>query len=293
MTEAKKTLTVVGATGNLAIPIIHRLLEKGVQIKAVVRNLEKAKEFLPQDVEIVYGDVTDVNSLKDAFKDSQHIYISLNTTSLNPDLPFHIEREGVKNVVDAAKCNQVRQIMQIVGIDSLHEEFAVKGMIYKTNLIRIPGMEYIKNSGIAYTFYHCSFFLDSFPVFIEDKQFAIIGEHKYPIYYTNTTDLALNIHNTIDNPKSYNKSYAVQGKEGVPFPEAARRFVQIYDPEISVEVYPLHTIKEMGLPPEEEAFMEHMLTYVEQLKEEPVAENTWKDLGQPQMTIETFAQALK
>jgi len=49
----------------------------------------------------------------------------------------------------------------------------------------------------------------------------------------------------------------------------------------------------MGLPPEEEAFMEHMLSYVEQLKEECVAEETWKELGEPHMTIETFAQFLK
>ena len=81
MNDANKTLTVVGATGNLAIPVIRLLLEKEVQIKTVVRNPEKSKEVLPEDVEILYGDVTDVNSLKDAFKGSRHIYINLNTTS--------------------------------------------------------------------------------------------------------------------------------------------------------------------------------------------------------------------
>lgn len=175
MSTTTKALTVVGATGNLAVPVIHRLVEKGIQIKAVVRDPENAKELLPESVEIIYGDVKDVSSLNDAFQGTEHIYISLNTTSLNPELPFHTEREGVKNIVDAAKHNGVKQIMQIVGIDSLHEEFATKGMIYKTNLIRIPGMETIKKSGIPYTFYHCSFFLDSFPKFIQDKHFAIIG----------------------------------------------------------------------------------------------------------------------
>lgn len=293
MSTNRKTLTVVGATGNLAVPIIHRLVEKGIQIKAVVRNPEKAKELLPESVEIAFGDVKDMNSLNDAFKGTEHIYISLNTTSLNPDLPFHTEREGVINIVDAAKHNRVQQIMQIAGIDSLHEEFATKGMIYKTNLIRIPGMEYIKKSGIPYTFYHCSFFLDSFPVFIQDKHFAIIGEHTYPIYYTNTTDLALNISNTIGNPKAYNKAYAVQGKEGIPFPEAAKRFVAVFDPEVTVGSYPLSAIKEMGLPPEDETFMDHMLSYVEQLKEKPVSRETWRELGEPEVDIETFAQTLK
>ena len=130
-------------------------------------------------------------------------------------------------------------------------------------------------------------------MFIQEKHFAIIGDHKYPLYYTNTADLALNIFNTIGNPQAYNKAYAIQGKEGVPFEEAAKRFVAVYAPEVTVGVYPLSTIKEMGLPPEEEAFMEHMLSYVAQLKEEPVAEKTWKELGEPEMGIEAFAQALK
>ena len=293
MSTTNKTLTVIGATGNLSVPVIHCLLNKGTQVKAIVRNLDKAKELLLESVEIVYGNVEDVHNLKQAFQGSDHIYISLNTTSLNPDLPFHTEREGVKNIVEAAKHNGVKQIMQIVGIDSLHEEFATKGMVYKTNLIRIPGMEAIKKSGIPYTFFHCSVFLDSFPVFIQENHFAIIGDHKYPIYYTNTSDLALNIFNAIGNPQAFNKVYAVQGKEGVLFEEAAKRFAAVYAPEVTVGVYPLSTIKEMGLPPEDEAFMEHMLSYVEQLKEEPVAERTWKELGEPETGIEAFAQALK
>ena len=39
--------------------------------------------------------------------------------------------------------------------------------------------------------------------------------------------------------------------------------------------------------------MEHMLTYVEQLKEKFVSENTWKELGEPKLSITDFAIKLK
>ncbi|MCG7550652.1 NAD(P)H-binding protein [Pseudoalteromonas sp. Of7M-16] len=288
----QKSITVIGATGNLAQPVIRNLVAKGVQVTAVVRDVQKAKAALPEEVTCVYADVSDLDSLKDALKGAETVYISLNTTSLDPSLPFHTEREGVINIVDAAKENGVKHVMQIVGIDSLHEEFAANGLIYKTNLIRLPGMDYIKKSGINYTFFHCSFFLDSFPVFIQEGQFGIIGDHTYPIYYTNTTDLAINIYNAIGNDKAYNQAFSVQGKEGISFPEAARKFLDVFSPETQIATYPIAAIPEMGFPAEEAEFMEHLLTYFEQLNEQPVSEQTWQILGEPTTTIESFAKSL-
>jgi uncharacterized protein YbjT (DUF2867 family) len=289
----QKQLTVIGATGFLAVPVIENLLHRDVKIKVVVRDMAKASELLPAEVEVVQADVSDVISLNNALKGSSTVYITLNTTSLDTTLPFHAEREGIINIVEAAKATGVNHLMQIAGIDLLHKEFALQGMEYQTNFIREPGMEAIRQSGIAYTFFHCSFFLDSFPVFIEDGVFAIMGNHQHPMYYTNTRDLAKNIFNAIDNPAAFNQSFAVQGKEGVSFVEAANQFVAEYDPSIKVEVMPLDTVLQLGMPKEQETFMLHMLSYVEQLSEQPVSHDTWQVLGEPDLTIASFARALK
>jgi uncharacterized protein YbjT (DUF2867 family) len=288
-----KTITVIGATGNLAVPVITELTAKGVQVKAIVRDIQKAKELLPKTTEIVFGDVADKESLKNALKGTETIYLSLNTTSWDIDAPFHTEREGIMNVIDVSKELGVKQIMQIMGIDLSNPEFATKGMTYKTNLIRIPAMDYLKKSGINYTYFHCSFFLDSFPVFIQGNEFAIIGEHKYPMFYTNTADLAENIFKAIGNENAFNNAFTIQGKEGVSFPEAAKNFLSVYNPNIKIVEYPMETVKHIGLPTEnDELFMEHMLTYVEQLKEEFVSEETWKELGEPRLSIKDFAEKL-
>ena len=288
-----KTLTIIGATGTLGLPLSKKLSQKGIHIKAVVRDIEKAKELLPNTIEVVYGDVSDKKSLKTALEGSETIYLNLNTTNWDEDAAFQPEREGIINVIDVSKILGIKHIMQIVGIDSSHPEFATKGMEYKTNRIRKPAMEYLKHSGISYTFFHCSVFLDSFPTFIQGEDFGIIGNHQYPVFFTNTSDLAENISNAIGNEKSYNQSFTVQGTEGVSFPEAAKRFVSVYNSNIQVSEYPMETIKHIGLPSKEyEDFMEHMLTYVEQLKEEQVSQPTWEVLGKPQFTIEKFAETL-
>ena len=288
-----KNITIIGATGQLGLPVAKVLNKRGVKIKAVVRDIDKAKSLLPEEVEIIKGDVADKNSLKEALKGTDTIYLSLNTTSWDVDAPFHTEREGIINVIEVSKELGVNHIIQIVGIDSSNPEFATKGMVYKTNLIRKPAIDYMKESGINYTYLHCSFFLDSFPMFIQGEEFAIIGKHQYPMYYTNTIDLAKNIYNAIGNSNTYNQSFTVQGKEGMSFPEAAKEFLSVYNPDIKVSEYPMETIKHLGLPDaEEEQFMEHLLTYVEQLKEEQISERTWKVLGEPKLSIKQFAKSL-
>lgn len=288
-----KEVTIIGATGTLGSSITKQLHNKGVHVKVVARDVVKAKEMLPEKVEIVYGDVSDKASLKEALSGSETIYLNLNTTTWDENAPFHSEREGIINVIEISKKIGVKHIMQIVGIDLSNPEFATKGMVYNTNLIRKPAIEHMKKSGLNYTYFHCSVFLDSFPTFIQGEEFAIIGNHKYPVFFTNTINLAENIYNAIGNEKAYNQSFTVQGTEGISFPEAARRFLGIYDPNIRVSEYPMETIKHIGLSNiEEEQFMEHMLTYVEQLKEEQVSESTWKVLGEPKLSIEEFAKTL-
>lgn len=288
-----KTLTIIGATGTLGLPITKKLSQKGIQVKAVVRDVEKAKELFPKHVEIVYGDVSDKESLIKALIGSETIYLNLNTTNWDENAVFQPEREGIIHVIDVSKTLGVKHIMQIVGIDLSHPEFATKGMEYKTNRIRKPAINHLKNSGIHYTYFHCSVFLDSFPTFIQGEDFGIIGHHHHPVFFTNTSDLSEHISNAIGNEKSYNQSFTVQGTEGVSFPEAAKRFVNVYNSRIQVSEYPMETIKHIGLPnKEQEDFMEHMLTYVEQLKEEQVSEPTWKILGKPQFTIEEFTKTL-
>lgn len=288
-----KNITIIGATGTLGLPITQQLIQQGSKVKVVARDVTKAKALLPADVEIVFGDVSNKESLQTALKDSETVYLNLNTINWNEAAPFQPEREGIINVIDVSKELGVNHIMQIVGIDTSNPEFATKGMEYKTNRIRKPAMEYLKQSGINYTFFHCSVFLDSFPTFIQQGEFGIIGDHQHPVFFTNTTDLAQHIYHAIQNPEAMNKSFTVQGKEGVSFPEAAQRFVKIYNPELTVNEYPLTVIPHLGLPNKEhEDFMEHMLTYVEQLKEEQVSETTWEKLGKPIHTIETFAKSL-
>lgn len=288
-----KKITIIGATGHLGHRVTAKLVEKGVEVTAIVRDPLAAKSKLPSEVCFVQGDVSDPSSLTAALRGTETLYITLNTESLDTSLPFHTEREGVINVVAAAQEAGVQHIMQIAGVDYMHPEFSTDGMAYGTNAIRKGGIDAIKASGIPFTFFYCSFFLDSLTKLLMDNQLAVIGNHIHPIWFTNSSDLADLVFNAIGNDAAKNKEFAVQGRQAMTYSEAAKEFLGTFAPEAEVIQLPMEAIGDMGLPEEQAIFIEHVLTFVQQLREEQVSGETWKVLGTPKHTISSFAEELR
>jgi len=289
---ASKTLTIIGATGFLSTTITQQLVNSGVAVRVVARNPEKAKEVLPDGVEIVEGDVSDEQSLIRALQGTSTLYIHLNTETTDMNLSFYTEREGVENIVKAAKANKVKHIMQIAGLESLHEEFFLNGSI-ETRKIREAGMKFIKDSGIPYTFFYCSFFADSLIRFVDNNVVYLFGELPFKTFFTNSYQLAEHIHQAIQNPKAINQHYPVQGSEAMTFLEAAQRFFSAYDPQVSTQQLPLKVVSELGLSPSETEFLRHVWDVAGGFNERFISEKTYEHLGKPQTGIDHFASQMK
>lgn len=58
---------VTGAAGMLGSHICRQLLEKGEKVRALVLPNDKLVKYLPEEVEVCYGDLTDEVSLEDFF----------------------------------------------------------------------------------------------------------------------------------------------------------------------------------------------------------------------------------
>lgn len=64
--ELKKVL-VFGATGAQGAPVARQLVEKGIAVRAVSRDAEKARELYGEKVEVAPADLSDFDSLRRAF----------------------------------------------------------------------------------------------------------------------------------------------------------------------------------------------------------------------------------
>lgn len=95
------TILVTGATGNVGRNVIDQLVQRGVQVRAIVRNPATAN--LPAQVDVVQGDLLDVDALRAAVDGVSTLFL---LNAVVPDeftqalLTLGVAREaGVRRVV--------------------------------------------------------------------------------------------------------------------------------------------------------------------------------------------------
>jgi len=295
--SSKKQISIIGATGNIGVPVVKNLLSFGYKVKVIVRNVEKAKGFFGEfaNVEIVKADLKDIPGLKKALKHTRYLYLNLSTQTTILDTSFASEREGIANIIEAIDRESIKQIISISGLGAFDNQ-QVKGKFrFIPNVIRKQGQKIIKESGIPYTILHCSWFADSFIFYQRNNTYSVIGDIKNPVYFTNCHDFSLNISNAIDNKEALFKEFPVQGNEGIRHPEAAKSFLSVYSKNSKVKILPAWIINILALFKKEMKFLKHMSDYFHNSIETYLAEecDTYKVLGSPKFSLLDYASKLK
>lgn len=120
----KKTLYLVtGATGFLGSNVCSQLLERGEKVRAFVLPGDPAIKYIPEEVEIVQGDLCDLGSLEPFFAVSAGtntivIHVASMVT-VNPDFNqklVDVNVGGTKNVI--AKCLEHEECEKLVYVSS-------------------------------------------------------------------------------------------------------------------------------------------------------------------------------
>jgi uncharacterized protein YbjT (DUF2867 family) len=142
---------VAGATGATGQRVVQILDDRQIAVRALVRDLSRARQLLPASVELVQGDVGSAENLALALGDCDAIICATGAKpSFDPTGPYQVDYLGTKNLVDAAKS---RGIEKFVFVSSL----CVSKLFHPLNLFWLvlywkqQGENYLKNSGLTYT----------------------------------------------------------------------------------------------------------------------------------------------
>jgi hypothetical protein len=183
----------------------------------------------------------------------------------------------------------------ISGLGALDNHNNPASFEFIPNIIRKQGHRILKDSGIPYTIFHCSWFVDSFLFFRRKDTYSVIGNNADPIYFTNCHDYTMNVVRAMDNKDALFQEFPVQGREGIIHSEAARRFYDRYAPSSKVKILPSWLLNTMASISKEIKFVKHMADYTQHCPESFLAEEfgTYRILGNPEMDIERYASKLR
>jgi len=142
---------VVGATGGTGQWIVRELVEQGIPVVALVRNLEKGQQLLPAAAHLVVGDVLQPDTLAAAIADCDVILCATGAApGFDPTAPYRVDYEGTKNLVDLA---QAKGINHFVLVSSLctSQLFHPLNLFWLILVWKKQAEEYLRQSGVCYT----------------------------------------------------------------------------------------------------------------------------------------------
>lgn len=142
---------VVGATGETGRRIVQELVQRNIPTRALVRDLEKARQILPPEAELVVGDVLEAQSLKGAIADSTVLLSATGAApSFDPTGPYKVDYEGNKNLVNAAKESNIQHFVMVSSLCT-SKFFHPLNLFWLILVWKKQAEEYVQASGLTYT----------------------------------------------------------------------------------------------------------------------------------------------
>src|SRR2546421_540656 len=154
-----KSVLVTGATGSVGRNVAKRLSEKGVSVRAGVRDQAKARKQFGSNIALAPFDFENEQTFSGALEGVEKVFL------LPPLLPNQLE---VTNVfVDAAKRAGVRHIVKLsaIGVDDETRPTPIKW--------HGANEQHIRESGVAFTFLRPNSFMQNFITYFPPRNGAI------------------------------------------------------------------------------------------------------------------------
>lgn len=224
----RQSALVVGGSGMLGEPVARQLHADGYQVRIFSRNQQKARAMFDPSYQIVSGDVEDQAALEAALHGCQYVHINLEG-GLDPDL----ERRGAESVARAAARAGVQRISYLSGTSVTAENSWFAGTRAK-----LAAEAAIRASGVPYTIFQATFFMETLPRFVRGKRASILGQQPLLWHWVAAADYARMLSQAYVTPAAANKTLHVFGPERWTMRQALEIYGRIARPDVSVGAIP-------------------------------------------------------
>jgi len=278
----QKKILVIGATGLLGEPVAKRLQHEGYLVRLMVRDVEKALGSFGNSFEIVKGDIFDNESLEKSMDGCSCVHINLSG---------EIEQVGVEKIAATATKLKLQRITYISGT-SVSEENVWIPLIKR----KFFAEKAIFNSGITYTIFCPTWFMEILPKYVRGKRAFVFGRQPNAYHFIAAEDYARMVAISYGLEETANKRFIIHGPEGLLFHDAVERYCKTFHPDIknvTTMPYWLATVIAAVKGTKELKWVSDFMAAFEKIGElgDPTEANSL--LGKPKITLQEWLQDRK
>jgi uncharacterized protein YbjT (DUF2867 family) len=226
-------ILITGATGRVGGATLKQLSARGMPVRALVRNAEKAAIVAGPPIETVIGDLAQPRSLESAL---DGITAALLVSPLDP---HQVELQG--NFIDAAKRAGRAHVVKISGLGTALDSSVRSGRWHAQT------EKHLEDSGLPFTHLRPPFFMQNIlrfaPAIRTSGEFAgSLGLGK--VAMIDVDDIAAVAATALTTDAHAGKAYVLTGPEAHSYSDVAERLSRILSRTITYKDVPLEVMRE-------------------------------------------------
>jgi len=284
-----KKILVIGSTGLLGKPTTRQFIERGHDVSLLARNPEKTRQLFPE-CRIEMGDVFDEDSLRSAFQGKDVVYLNLSVAPSSSNKDPQQEREGMRNIIAAAKKEKVGRIAYLSSLIKNYQ--GMNGFDWWAFRIKNAAIDQLKNSGVPYSIFYPSTFMETFLNLIKGNNIYLVSGSHAPMWMIAAADYGKQVSKAFEIANG-NQEFVIQGLEPFTWDEASKVIVENYKArQLKIKKAPIGIVKFLGTFNRKVEYGAKILTALNNYPEKFESDPAWSALGKPTITLKAFASAL-
>ena len=234
-------LLIVGATGTLGRQIARHALDKGHQVRCLVRNSRKAAFLKEWGAELIMGDLCQPQTLPPALENMEAVIDAATARATDTLSMKQVDWEGKVNLIQASQQAGINRYIFFSILDAeKYPEVPLMNIKHCTEA-------FLKESGLNYTIFRpCGFMqglIGQYAIPILDNQAVWITGESSPIAYMDTQDIARLTIRALEVPETQQQTYPMVGTKAWTAEQIIQLCERLSDKQVKIARVPLGLLR--------------------------------------------------
>jgi uncharacterized protein YbjT (DUF2867 family) len=241
-------ILIAGGTGTLGTQVTRLLTERGLEVRVLTRNPDRAEHLRGDLVEIVSGDVRDARAVERAVAGARTVVSAIHGfAGTDPAGPEAVDRQGNSSLIKAAKEEGATEHFVLVSIQAAAPDHPME-------LFRMKYLaeQELKASGLAWTIIRPTAYMETWAALIGEPllksgRTRIFGRGENPTNFVSAYDVARFVELAVVDPAIRGEVVEVGGPENLSMKQVAHIFETVCGKAGKVSHVPLPVMRLMSV----------------------------------------------